>query len=174
MEVIWFPTGMRKPSDRSVVLRSIWLRNYRRPHAKSWKLSGRDAISGTRQTCTNELPRMRGCVSTSKNPVLCMGAASGDRARAVVRRRPFSLPGIQVVVDHRPSGSMGGFYGGGIGIFHAIPFTFDAPLDESGHVNALREDEDDPSASYESLRDKAISRTCHRPTKGNFLSADRG
>ena len=90
----------------------------------------------------------------------------------VVRKHPFSLPGIQVVVDHRPSGSIGGFYGGGIGNFHAISFTFDASLDEAGRVNALRESEDDPSASYESLEDKAKLLT-YGATLADFLAAWR-
>jgi len=90
----------------------------------------------------------------------------------VVRKHPFSLPGIQVVVDHRPSGSIGGFYGGGIGNFHAISFTFDASLDEAGCVNALREDEDDPSASYESLEDKA-KLLSYGATLADFLAAWR-
>ena len=60
----------------------------------------------------------------------------------IVRKLPSAAPGIQVVVDHRRSGSIGGFYGTGIGGFHAISYTFDAILDESGHLVTLKEDED--------------------------------
>lgn len=43
----------------------------------------------------------------------------------MVRRRPDSWEGLQVLVDHRPNGSIGGFYGNGIGGFLAAPYTLD-------------------------------------------------
>jgi hypothetical protein len=41
----------------------------------------------------------------------------------MIRRRPDSWAGLQVLVDHRRSGSIGGFYGNGIGGFHAVPYA---------------------------------------------------
>ena len=39
----------------------------------------------------------------------------------MLRRRPGEdWAGFQVLVDHRKSGSIGGFYGNGIGGFHAV------------------------------------------------------
>ena len=61
----------------------------------------------------------------------------------MLRRRPDSWHGLQVLVDHRPSGSIGGFFGNGLGSFHAVPFALTAEPDLSG----LRED--DPATSAE-------------------------
>ena len=55
--------------------------------------------------------------------------------------------GIQVLVDHRRSGSIGGFYGNGVGGFHAIPFTITSTLGTDGHPNGLAEE--DPNVSLE-------------------------
>lgn len=43
----------------------------------------------------------------------------------MIRRRFDSWAGLQVLLDHRPNGSIGGFYGNGIGGFLAAPFTLD-------------------------------------------------
>jgi hypothetical protein len=42
----------------------------------------------------------------------------------MIRRRFDAWDGIQVLVDHRQEGSIGGFYGNGIGGFHAYPSRF--------------------------------------------------
>ena len=65
----------------------------------------------------------------------------------MLRRRRDSWAGLQVLVDHRQSGSIGGFYGNGIGGFHAVPFTVDAERDREGAVVKLRAD--DPATSVE-------------------------
>ena len=44
----------------------------------------------------------------------------------MVRRRPDSSAGFQVLIDHRKSGSIGGFFGDGTGGFHAVPYILDA------------------------------------------------
>jgi hypothetical protein len=46
----------------------------------------------------------------------------------MVRRRRDTWEGLQVLVDHSRSGSIGGFYGNGIGGFHAVPFALDVDL----------------------------------------------
>ena len=65
----------------------------------------------------------------------------------MLRRRPDSWHGLQVLVDHRHSGSIGGFFGNGLGSFHAVPFALTAQLDADGHPSGLRED--DPRNSAE-------------------------
>jgi hypothetical protein len=41
----------------------------------------------------------------------------------MLRRRSDSWHGLQVLVDHRHSGAIGGLFGNGLGSFHAIPFA---------------------------------------------------
>jgi Domain of Unknown Function (DUF1080) len=65
----------------------------------------------------------------------------------MVRRRRDSWEGLQVLLDHRQSGSIGGFYGNGIGGFHAVPFAVDAVRDAAGNAVGLRGD--DPATSVE-------------------------
>ncbi|UNS95329.1 DUF1080 domain-containing protein [Streptomyces tubbatahanensis] len=65
----------------------------------------------------------------------------------MIRRRPDSWEGIQVLLDHRRSGSIGGYYGNGIGAFHAVPFALTARKDAEGNAVGLRED--DPETSVE-------------------------
>lgn len=65
----------------------------------------------------------------------------------MVRRRRDSWAGLQVLLDHRQSGSIGGFYGNGIGGFHAVPFALDARRDRDGTPVGLQLD--DPATSVE-------------------------
>ncbi|MFF0267140.1 DUF1080 domain-containing protein [Kribbella sp. NPDC004536] len=65
----------------------------------------------------------------------------------MIRRSADSWKGLQVLVDHRHSGSIGGFFGNGLGSFHAVPFALTAQLDADGHPVGLRED--DPGNSAE-------------------------
>jgi hypothetical protein len=46
--------------------------------------------------------------------------------------------GYQVLIDHRRSGGIGGFYGNGLGGFHALAFTVDALLDKAGKPVGLK------------------------------------
>ena len=41
----------------------------------------------------------------------------------MLRKKAYSFHGFQVLLDHRQSGSIGGFYGNGISGFHAVPFA---------------------------------------------------
>ncbi len=43
--------------------------------------------------------------------------------------------GYQVLVDHRKSGNIGGFYGNGIGRFHAINYNVDVERDAGGQAD---------------------------------------
>jgi hypothetical protein len=65
----------------------------------------------------------------------------------MVRRRRDSWEGLQVLIDHRQSGSIGGFYGNGIGGFHAVPFALDVRADPDGTPAGLQPD--DPATSVE-------------------------
>lgn len=67
----------------------------------------------------------------------------------MIRRRRESWEGLQILVDHRQSGSIGGFYGNGIGGFHGVPFTIDVERDAAGVPIGLRED--DPATSREPI-----------------------
>lgn len=71
----------------------------------------------------------------------------------LVRKLPTTWTGIQILMDHRKSGSIGGFYGNGIGSFHAVSFNIDAETDADGNFEHLIED--DPALSIEPLGDKA-------------------
>ena len=51
----------------------------------------------------------------------------------LVRTLPGGNPGMQVLVDHRPQGGIGGFYGNGVAGVHAMPFAIDAKYDEQGN-----------------------------------------
>jgi hypothetical protein len=86
------------------------------------------------------------------------------------RKDPKSWRGIQVLLDHRKSGSIGGFYGNGIGGFHAIAFTLDAETDEAGQLTRLVEE--DPATNLEPLGDKAKLLT-YAATADEFLAAWR-
>lgn len=50
----------------------------------------------------------------------------------LVRAGVNGSPGIQVLLDHRKSGGIGGFYGNGLAGFHALPYNFDAKYDAEG------------------------------------------
>ena len=46
--------------------------------------------------------------------------------------------GYQVLVDHRPKGSIGGFFGNGIGSYRIWPFEIDLDKDENGNIKGLK------------------------------------
>ncbi|MEM8669377.1 MAG: PVC-type heme-binding CxxCH protein [Planctomycetota bacterium] len=51
----------------------------------------------------------------------------------LVRTLPAGSPGMQILVDHRPQGGIGGFYGNGIAGIHGMPFAIDATYDKKGN-----------------------------------------
>jgi hypothetical protein len=65
----------------------------------------------------------------------------------LVRKPPTTWRGIQILLDHRKSGSIGGFYGNGIGGFSATSFKLDAEVDVSGAV--MRLFEEDPTTTLQ-------------------------
>jgi hypothetical protein len=89
----------------------------------------------------------------------------------MLRKLPDTFHGLQVLLDHRRSGSIAGFYGNGIGGFHAVPFALDAIYDESGHAVGLRED--DPATSVEPFTQAKKEMLTYAATVDQFLTAWR-
>jgi hypothetical protein len=59
----------------------------------------------------------------------------------VLLRTPIGgVPGFQVLVDHRPSGGIGGYYGNGLSHFHALPYTFNVRKQNGKPVALVVED----------------------------------
>jgi hypothetical protein len=55
----------------------------------------------------------------------------------LIRAGAAGVPGIQVLVDHRKSGGLGGFYGNGLAGYHALPYAFDVKYDKNGKAIGL-------------------------------------
>jgi hypothetical protein len=86
----------------------------------------------------------------------------------MVRRRPDTWAGFQVLVDHRKSGSIGGFFGNGTGAFHAVPFVLDVATDDQGRPNRLVLD--DPTTTTESLTPDKPALLTRRGDPDEFLA----
>lgn len=89
----------------------------------------------------------------------------------LVRRRPDSWAGFQVLLDHRDHGGIGGFFGNGLAAFSAIPFKLRGKRDAAGNVIGL--EEDDPATSLEPLQPEMIARLDHACTAEEFLEVWR-
>lgn len=87
----------------------------------------------------------------------------------LVRRLWDSWEGLQILVDHRQSGSIGGFFGNGIASIHAVPFNVAVKLDESGNPIGLVED--DPATSQEPITDAKRALLLNSGTAEEFLAA---
>lgn len=85
----------------------------------------------------------------------------------MVRKQAGSFHGIQILLDHRQSGSIGGFYGNGISGFHAVPFALDVVRDEDGNPVAMRED--DPATSVEPVNPGKTALLTHAGSVRDFL-----
>jgi len=57
----------------------------------------------------------------------------------LVRTVPAGNVGYQILIDHRKDGGIGGFYGNGLGGFHALPYCFTAVYDDQGQPIGLKE-----------------------------------
>lgn len=55
----------------------------------------------------------------------------------LVRTIPEGNVGIQVLLDHRPHGGIAGYYGNGLGGFHAYQYAFNAERGKDGRVTRL-------------------------------------
>lgn len=89
----------------------------------------------------------------------------------MIRRQRDSWAGFQVLVDHRPSGSIGGFYGNGLAGFSAVPFAVDAALGNDGKPVGLRPD--DPETSVEPVTPDKVARLAHAAAVEDFLAVWR-
>ena len=88
-----------------------------------------------------------------------------------LRKQAHTYHGIQCVVDHRQSGSIGGFYGNGIGGFHAVPFAIDARYDVEGNPVGLRAD--DPTSTMERFSDSKRDMLSYAAPIEDFLDVWR-
>jgi len=86
----------------------------------------------------------------------------------MVRRQRDSWEGFQILVDHRPSGGIGGFYGNGLAGFSAVPFAVDAVLDNQDRPVGLRAD--DPETSAEPVTPDKIARLSYAAKVEDFLA----
>ncbi len=70
----------------------------------------------------------------------------------LVRTTPAGNVGYQILIDHRRDGGIGGFYGNGLGGFHALPYSFTAVLDDKGRPIGLKES--DPKTSFKPVTEE--------------------
>jgi hypothetical protein len=89
----------------------------------------------------------------------------------MLRRRADDWAGFQVLVDHRPSGGIGGFFGNGLASFSALPFAVDAVLDSDGNPVGLRAD--DPASSVEAVTLEKRSRLSYAADVEDFITVWR-
>jgi hypothetical protein len=67
----------------------------------------------------------------------------------LVRTTPQGNTGYQVLLDHRPHGGIGGFFGNNLGGFHAWNYGFTGELDANGKlVRLVPEKPNEPNALY--------------------------
>lgn len=72
----------------------------------------------------------------------------------MIRRNRDSMEGIQILLDHRKSGTMGGFYGNCIAGFHGVNFALDVERNEAGEAIGLKLE--DPATSLEPVTQEKI------------------
>jgi hypothetical protein len=89
----------------------------------------------------------------------------------MVRRQRDSWEGFQVLLDHRESGGIGGFFGNGLASFSAVPFAVAARRDENGVVVGLQAD--DPATSAEPVTPEKIARLSYAARVEDFLEVWR-
>jgi hypothetical protein len=89
----------------------------------------------------------------------------------LVRTSDRGTQGYQILLDHRKSGAIGGFYGNGIGGFHAISFNVDVLTDEAGKPKGIRVE--DPASTLEPVTSLKRSLLSFALTPEEFLAAWR-
>lgn len=89
----------------------------------------------------------------------------------MVRRQRDSWEGFQVLVDHRPSGGIGGFFGNGLASFSAVPFAVDVATDAEGRPSGLIPD--NPATSVEPVTEEKRARLNYAADVEDFLNAWR-
>ena len=87
----------------------------------------------------------------------------------MLRATPLGSQGYQVLLDHRKSGNIGGFYGNGIGRFHAINFNLDVARDAAGRPTGLKLE--DPATTIEPITEQKRSLLSRAASGESFLAA---
>ena len=87
----------------------------------------------------------------------------------MLRATGLGSQGYQVLLDHRKSGNIGGFYGNGIGRFHAINFNVDVERDAAGKPVGLKLE--DPETTIEPITDLKRSLLTRSASGEAFLAA---
>jgi len=86
----------------------------------------------------------------------------------MLRRKFQDWTGFQVLLDHRESGGIGGFFGNGLASFSALPFAVRSVRDEAGRVIGITAD--DPATSVEPVTQAKIDRLAYAGRVEDFLS----
>lgn len=89
----------------------------------------------------------------------------------LVRTTPLGSQGFQILLDHRRSGGIGGFYGNGLGAFHALTHTVDAAYDSAGNPIGLVAE--DPETSLEPVTPDKQRLLSYGAAAETFLAAWR-
>ncbi len=87
----------------------------------------------------------------------------------LVRTIPAGNVGYQILIDHRPSGGIGGFYGNGLAGFHAVAFNVAGVFDANGKAIGLKVE--DPKDSIEPVSEKKRRLLSYAATPEQFLKA---
>ncbi|GGM62855.1 3-keto-disaccharide hydrolase [Microbacterium saperdae] len=87
----------------------------------------------------------------------------------MLRRKTDDWAGFQVLIDHRESGGIGGFFGNGLASFSALPFAVVSRRDENGTIVGLAAD--DPPTSVEPVTPEKIARLSYAADVNDFLDA---
>ena len=85
----------------------------------------------------------------------------------LVRTVPAGNVGIQILIDHRRDGGIGGFYGNGLGGFHALPYCFTAVRDAQGRPIGLKEV--DPKVAFQPITEEKRRLLTYAAPVGEFL-----
>lgn len=86
----------------------------------------------------------------------------------MVRASALGSQGFQILLDHRRSGNIGGFYGNGIGGFHAVNFNLDAVYGQPGEPVGLRLE--DPATTLEPITPDKRALLAYAASGEEFLS----
>ncbi|MDR1824155.1 MAG: DUF1080 domain-containing protein [Bifidobacteriaceae bacterium] len=89
----------------------------------------------------------------------------------LLRATDLGSQGLQVLCDHRKSGGIGGFYGNGIGGFHALAFNVDAVFDAAGTPVGIKVET--PEETREPVTDAKKALLSYAATPEQFLAAWR-
>lgn len=89
----------------------------------------------------------------------------------MLRKRDDRWEGFQVLIDYRRSGTVGQFYGNGLGGFHAVSYALDMELDADGRP--VRLIEDDPATSIEPVTDEKRAMLEEGISAADFIAAWR-